>query len=62
MTFTNTDCVQEKVEINQLLGYWKVYGQVHWKVYEQVYEQVYLQVLRSFDYPIKIKIYKETRK
>jgi hypothetical protein len=58
MNFTNTDCVKEEVQINQILGYWKVREQVE----KQVYERVYLQVVRSFHQPMKIKIIQELNK
>ena len=58
MNFTNTDCVREEVQINQILGYWKVREQVE----KQVYERVYLQVVRSFHQPMKIKIIQELNK
>jgi hypothetical protein len=58
MNFTNTDCVREEVQINQILGYGKVREQVE----KQVYERVYLQVVRSFHQPMKIKIIQELNK
>ena len=44
MNFTNTDCVKEEVEINQILGYWKVRDQVNCQVNDQVWNQVNDQV------------------
>ena len=58
MTFTNIDDVQEKVKINLIISSWKVREQVE----KQAYGQVYSQVSRNTHHPIKIKIYKETRK
>jgi hypothetical protein len=58
MKFINTDSVKEEVEINQILGYWKVREQVE----KQMYGQVYLQVSRSMHQPLTTKIRQEIKK